>query len=305
MITRFQGTDGHHSLIDCLLRQTLVCNDRTIAEELADIGELIQLEANSPGSEFISERGYDNDLYLILAGHVSVKVKGREIATRFAGTHVGDMAMIEPSAPRSASVIARETTVLLKIAETSFANLANKHPVLWRRLAIELAERLRQRGNLIHEPNPHPVVFIGSSLESLAVAKALKADIKGPGVSTRLWKDRGVFRPSQTTIEAIAAAADGSDFAVLVLGPEDLTTSRGKRKLAPRDNVILELGWFMGAIGRERTYAIKPQSADLKLPSDLLGLTLLNYDSSKSDLRRALHDACADIRDCIAKLGVK
>lgn len=305
MITRFQGSKGRHSLIECLVRQTLVCNDRTIADELADLGELIQLEANSPSSEFISEKGYDNDLYLILAGQVSVKVKGREIATRFAGTHVGDMAMIEPSAPRSASVIARETTVLLKIAEASFADLANRHPILWRRLAVELAERLRQRGNLIHEPNPHPVVFIGSSSESLDVAKALKAAIKGPGISTRLWKDRGVFRPSQTTIEGIAAAADGSDFAVLVLGPEDLTTSRGKRKLAPRDNVILELGWFMGAIGRERTYAVKPQSVDLKLPSDVLGLTLSNYDSSNPRLGLALRNACAEIRDCIAKFGVK
>ena len=305
MIKRFQGPDGRRCLIESLLRQTLVCNDRTLAEQLADAGELVQLEADSPGSEFISEMGHDNDLYLILAGHVSVRVKRREIATRVAGTHVGDMAMIEPSAPRSASVVVQETTVLLKVAEISFAALANKYPILWRRLAVELAERLRQRGKLIHEPNPHPVIFIGSSSESLAVATAVRTGLKIPSCSIRLWKDRGVFPPSQTTIEALTEAANGSDFAILVLGREDVVTSRGKRNLAPRDNVILELGWFMGAIGRARTYAIKPQNVDLKMPSDLLGLTLLNYDSSAPKLQSALCEACAEICECVRQLGVK
>jgi predicted nucleotide-binding protein len=149
------------------------------------------------------------------------------------------------------------------------------------------------------------VIFIGSSSESLDVAKAVRMNLDASTVTIRLWKDRGVFTPSLTTIEGLAAVADGSDFAVLVLGADDLTTSRGKRKLAPRDNVILELGWFMGAIGRERTYVIKPLKTDLKLPSDLLGVTTLSYDTSARSLRVACRDACKEISDCVKRLNVK
>jgi CRP/FNR family cyclic AMP-dependent transcriptional regulator len=304
MIERFTGPAGRRCLITSLLDQTLVCNDEKLAGAIANVGELIELEGNGANSQFIREKGSETDLYLILAGHVSVRIKGREIATRMAGTHVGDMAMIDSSAPRSASVVANETTVLLKIEEPSFSKLANKHPILWRRLAVELADRLRQRSNLIHEPNPQPVVFIGSSSESLPVAKCVKATLQSPAVTIRLWKDRGVFLPSVTTIEGLAAVAGGSDFAVLVLGADDFITSRGKTKLAPRDNVILELGWFMGAIGRERTYVVKPQKSDLKLPSDLLGLTMLSYDLGRP-LRTATRTACHAIADCIRRLHVK
>lgn len=305
MIERFTGPEGERCLITTLLDQKLVCHDAKLAGAMAKEGQLIELEGNTANSQFIRENGAETDLYLILAGHVSVRVKGREIATRMAGTHVGDMALIDPSAPRSASVAAREKTVLLKIEKPSFSMLANRYPVLWRRLALELASRLRQRSLLIHEPNPQPIVFIGSSTENLDVANATRANLKSPVVTIRLWKDRGVFRPSLTTIEGLAAAADGSDFAVLVLGAEDFTTSRGATKLAPRDNIVLELGWFMGAIGRERTYVIKPKNADLKLPTDLLGVTMLGYDASAKNLRTATRDACQEIAECIQRLHVK
>ena len=156
MIERFTGPAGRRCLITTLLDQTLVCNDEKLASAIAKAGELIELEGNGANRQFIRENGSETDLYLILAGHVSVRIKGREIATRTAGTHVGDMAMIDSSAPRSASVVACETTVLLKIDERSFSKLANKHPILWRRLAVELADRLRQRSSLVHQPNPQP-----------------------------------------------------------------------------------------------------------------------------------------------------
>ena len=40
----------------------------------------------------------------LLAGRVSVVVHGREVAIRSAGQHVGEMGMIDPAAPRCASV---------------------------------------------------------------------------------------------------------------------------------------------------------------------------------------------------------
>ena len=55
--------------------------------------------------------------------------------------------------------------------------------------------------------------------------------------------------------------------------------SRKKKQAAPRDNVIFELGLFMGALGRERTFIVKPRHVDIKIPSDLLGVTFIEYST--------------------------
>jgi len=48
------------------------------------------------------------------------------------------------------------------------------------------------------------------------------------------------------------------DFAALVLTADDLTASRQVVSLGPRDNVLFELGLFMGRLGRSRTFVIRP-----------------------------------------------
>ena len=45
-----------------------------------------------------------------------------------------------------------------------------------------------------------------------------------------------------------------------------------------RDNVLFELGLFMGKLTRYRTILVHPKVKDLKLPSDLQGLTLASYE---------------------------
>ena len=52
-----------------------------------------------------------------------------------------------------------------------------------------------------------------------------------------------------------------------------MTESRGKPWPVPRDNVIFELGLFMGRLGKERAILMEPRDEDVKLPSDLAGVT--------------------------------
>ena len=76
-----------------------------------------------------------------------------------------------------------------------------------------------------------------------------------------------------TFIEALEQELAQSDFAVLTLTPDDQSKSRGKVTRAPRDNVLLELGLFMGHLGRDRTYFVCDKNQNLKIPTDLLGVT--------------------------------
>lgn len=120
-----------------------------------------------------------------------------------------------------------------------------------------------------------PLLFIGSSKENLLFAKAARS-LLSDDADVRLWNE-GVFRLNHSNLESLLKAVEASTHAVLVLMPEDLTTSRDHERPSPRDNVLFELGLFMGRLGRDRTFALVADATDLKLPSDLAGITLATF----------------------------
>jgi predicted nucleotide-binding protein len=216
------------------------------------------------------------------------------------------MAMIDTSAPRCATVTAIHQTVLARIPESRFTAIADRHPTLWRQLALELGNRLRERGKYVKAPNPRPVIFIGSSAESKTVAWEIRDGLSHENILPKAWTD-DIFRVSATSIENLERELQASDFAVLVLCGDDLVVSRELTKDAPRDNVIWEHGFFTGGLGRGRTFIVKPLGFDLKMPSDLLGVTPLDYDLSgtQDDLRARLGPAINGIRKAVERLGPK
>jgi len=126
-----------------------------------------------------------------------------------------------------------------------------------------------------------PKVFIGSSKASINVARLVANRLEGDGVAdVQIW-DEGVFSLNQGFLEKLLVVLVEFDFAVIVWGPDDITESKGDSKASPRDNVIFECGLFMGAVGRERVFIICDQSIELKIPSDLAGVTLATYDGTR------------------------
>jgi hypothetical protein len=112
------------------------------------------------------------------------------------------------------------------------------------------------------------------------------------------WPEQ--FPLTKTYIEALESLLDTSDFAVLVLTPDDRTTSRETERPSPRDNVVFELGLFLGQLGRDRCFLIQSRDLNLKLPSDLLGVESATYSlSPDQDLETALNPACARIEMAI------
>jgi Predicted nucleotide-binding protein containing TIR-like domain len=148
-----------------------------------------------------------------------------------------------------------------------------------------------------------PSLFIGSSTEGLEFARAARTLLKDAAEVT-LWNE-GLFRLGDTVINQLASSASRFDFACLVLTPDDLVTSRQDETFGPRDNVIFELGLFMGNLGRERTFVVHQADAEVKIPSDLSGLITARYEWPRADENHqaAVGAACDGIRDQISALG--
>jgi hypothetical protein len=149
-------------------------------------------------------------------------------------------------------------------------------------------------------------IFIGSASEGLEVATAVRNVLaRNPLLKPRVWNE-GTARLSMTVIESLEAELDQCDFAVLTLTADDLLESRGELTLAPRDNVLFELGLFMGRLGRERAYLVCNKDQKLKLPSDLLGVTAAIYTKDDDqDLEAALARACSSMAKRMTELGIR
>src|SRR5690606_36867450 len=123
MSSKFSGTEGSRRVIELLRRQKIVQNSEMIARELASVARILEFEdvREKDGFRFIKEGDNDYSIFFILAGEVSIERNGQIFATRKAGNTVGEMATIDPSARRSASVIANEKTVLAEVSEPDFS----------------------------------------------------------------------------------------------------------------------------------------------------------------------------------------
>lgn len=149
-----------------------------------------------------------------------------------------------------------------------------------------------------------PRIFIGSSVESLPIADAINENMDHSAEVT-LWRNN-TFDLSNNTIDSLINKAAQVDFAVFIFSPDDMISMRGKETKVVRDNVIFELGLFIGTIGKARCYIVKPRNVELHFPTDLLGLTTADYESERSDrdLSSALNLACILIKREIAKHGL-
>ena len=300
MIQRFSGQDGRTLLIEALEIQPIINGDAAMARAISG---RVEVKSFEPGSGIMEESAPDNDLYFILAGVVSIRVSGREVAVRPAGQHVGEMALLEPGQPRSASAVADGDVVAARLSASRFAALADANPRLWRNVARVLAERLRQRNRFVPPANPRPVLFVGCSTEALPIGRAIQSALEHDPMVVPVWTD-DTFWPSRFPVESLERELAKVDFAALVLSPEDTVISRGAEIRAPRDNLVFELGLCMGALGHSRTFLLHPRGTEVKIPTDLLGFTPLTYRTG-ADVPKsvAVASACEAMRAAIHSAG--
>lgn len=136
-----------------------------------------------------------------------------------------------------------------------------------------------------------PKVFIGCSVEGLQYAKIIQLQLER-SVDSTIWH-QGVFGLSSGTLETLVAKVSEFDYAILVLSADDIIEKRGQVHMSPRDNVMFELGLFMGGLGRENTFIVCEER--VTLPSDLAGITPALFSGAKDDLISALGPVCTKL----------
>jgi len=216
-----------------LLTQRVVRGDAGLAAALVASGRLVPMV---PGERLIRQEEDGTAIYFLLRGSVRIEVNGRVVAARAANETVGEMAAIDPRALRAATVVVLEPGAALRVSEPALAEIGRQHPNLWRQLAAELAERLRESNRARRSPNPRPVVLIRSGEPGLA--DALEEALGAEPVLCRRWPE-GL--PSDQWHGFVGEA----DFAVALEAPA-----------APLPDSELWLGFCAGLLGRGRAFIL-------------------------------------------------
>lgn len=149
-----------------------------------------------------------------------------------------------------------------------------------------------------------PRVFIGSSRESINVARAVR-EVLRDCTEPVMWDERP-SKLSRSTLGSLCDSVDSYDFGIFVFSPDDSSVVRDTKYATARDNVVFELGLFTGRLGRERTFFITPEGGqDFRIPTDLSGITCPKYDPNvvDEDPANAVKYACDRIRTAIRDLG--
>ena len=82
--------------------------------------------------------------FFILEGETSVSVAGEEVVTLKRGDYVGELALLDPEGPRSATVTAKTDVVLAAMSAWQFRPFVLAHSDVAWMLLQRLARRLRE-----------------------------------------------------------------------------------------------------------------------------------------------------------------
>lgn len=147
-----------------------------------------------------------------------------------------------------------------------------------------------------------PQIFIASSVEGVDVAYAVQELLEHDAECT-VW-DQGVFEPGSYTMIDLIKRLEITEYGIFIFSMDDTIKIRDKEAETVRDNVILELGLFMGTVGQKNCFIIIPDSEEkIHLPTDLTGIITLKYNAERKDgnLNAALGPSVNKIRNILKR----
>lgn len=142
-------------------------------------------------------------------------------------------------------------------------------------------------------------IFIGSSIEGVPVAEAIQVNLLRDSFHAVMWNDQDVFKPGKSVLDNLIGLLDVFGFAIFVFSKDDVIHIRNRDLTAVRDNVIFELGLFMGRMGPENVFFVVPEDCrDFRIMSDLSGIVYLTY-SDIHDMNIGVKVACNSLRSVL------
>jgi len=137
------------------------------------------------------------------------------------------------------------------------------------------------------------ICFIGYCRSISRVAKDLKSFIERnfSDIIVVLWES--YFKTGKQLFEEIKKICKISSISIFILSKDDKIIS--SKRMLPRDNVILEVGYFMAKHEEKKTLLIVEE--DTKLPSDIKGIIHISLkDRNKlEDVKYSLKNQIEDI----------
>ncbi len=140
-------------------------------------------------------------------------------------------------------------------------------------------------------PNDGPIFIVHGSdtLRAERVARTVK---EATGRQTIILREQASL--GRTLIEKFEHNAAKVSYAIVVLTPDDEGGRKDQGVYRPRgrQNVILEMGYFYGILGRSRVCVLV--HPDVERPSDIDGIVYISFDDSgawKTELFRELEHA--------------
>jgi CRP/FNR family cyclic AMP-dependent transcriptional regulator len=117
--------------------------DSDIAGLAADLAE----RRVAAGETVVGEGTGGVAFFFILEGETSVTVGGEEVASLGRGEYIGELALLDPEGPRTATVTAKTDVVLAAMSTWQFRPFILAHPEIAWTLLQRLARRLREAQN--------------------------------------------------------------------------------------------------------------------------------------------------------------
>ncbi len=144
--------------------------------------------------------------------------------------------------------------------------------------------------------NLKPQIFIGSSGNGLSIAEIVKSELQAVG-DAYLWSQGDLWEPNESTFDNLLRMTGYFDFGVFVATQDDLTlTSKGEYGFEARDNVILEMTLFVGALGKRKSFLITEKGLDK--PTDFSGIYMPEF--IKDDVS-SIKQVCSEIASRIVE----
>lgn len=127
-------------------------------------------------------------------------------------------------------------------------------------------------------------IFIGSSSEELLIAESVKIMLE-PEFEVVIWNDTvwetSVFKINNNFLHDLLKATLQFDYGILLGTTDDKVLVRDSEVLQSRDNILFELGLFMGRLGLSKCAFVVEK--ELNILSDVKGISLARFSKNDSN----------------------